>query len=62
MDFYHQLIAVLVSIGLYRPWERVITILCRKYFKIELSQEVCVACAITMFIIVSSVISITVKS
>lgn len=61
MHFDLHLIALLASIGIYRPWERVVNIYCQRHFQQDLPKEICAACAITIFMTVSSIITLAVR-
>ena len=53
-----QVLAMLFTMGLYKPWERVARLVCKKYFDKELPQEFCTACAITLFLVIGALLQI----
>lgn len=61
MEFKITILALLATVALYRPWERVINLLCRRYFQTELSREFCVACAITLFVGIGLILQVLLK-
>ena len=56
-----QLLALLLTAGLYKPWEKVARLVCAKYFDTELSVEICAACVITMFLVINTLLAIYIK-
>jgi hypothetical protein len=61
MEFKVAILALLSTMALYKPWERVITLLCKRYFDAELSREFCVACAITLFVAIGVTLQVLLK-
>ena len=61
MEFKITILALLSTLVLYKPWERVVTILCRKYFTTQLSREFCIACGITMFVFIGLLLQVVLE-